>query len=134
MSKRSLFLGIILAAGTGILAFVNDMVLHQNFLFSSYLPICIYGLLLLWVALGNPLLHRTIPKLAFNAKELAIIVAIILPATYVGSRALIHHFPAVLMFPRIYERTNPGWQKWYFIRRLPPKMVPSLSPVYKRED
>ena len=92
MSKRAILLGLILAGAMGFLGFFNDMVMHQTFLFSNYMPIFIYGSLLVFVVTANPLLRRIWGKAAFSGSEVALVVSIALPACYVSGRTLIHHF------------------------------------------
>ncbi len=134
MSKRAIVVGLMLAAVVGAVGFFNDMVMRQTMLFSSYMPIFVYGSLCLFVVTFNPLLRRIQPKLAFSGRELALIVAIILPASYVGGRALIHHFTYSLMMPRLESRVRLGWQERDLIRRVPPVMLAGVPPGYRPED
>ncbi len=130
---RSCILILLLSVAVGFLGFFNDMVMHQTFIFGSYVPIFIYGLLLI-AAIFNPLLRWLRPSLAFTGGELALMTAVLLPTCYISSRSLIHHFTLNLMMPHNYYKTEPGWQKYQLLRHLPEGVLADVPPEYRLED
>ncbi|MHC4251459.1 MAG: DUF6785 family protein, partial [Planctomycetota bacterium] len=71
---------------------------------------------------------------ALSGKELAFIVAMVLPACYVPGRGLMHYFTTALMMPRHYERTDAGWQEQGVVKMLPQVMLAGVSPHFREGD
>ena len=134
MTIRAVVIGLIMAVVIGAVGFFNDLVMHQTFLFGSYMPIFIYGLAILFVVTLNPLLARISNGASLSGGELALIIAMMLPASYVSGRTFNHHFTPCLMTPRHYAITNPGWQKRDLIRRAPSIMLAGVQPEVVEED
>ncbi|MHC4247811.1 MAG: DUF6785 family protein [Planctomycetota bacterium] len=128
MSVRAVVIGLVGALIVGATGYFNDIVMHQTFLSNNYLPLFIFGLVILFVVLVNPLLFYVSKRLALNAKEIALAVAIALPACAVSSRNLIHHFTGNIMAPRYMNLTNAGWQEHDLIDRVPQVMLAGVRP------
>ena len=134
MTRRAIILGLAASAACAAIGFYNDMVLKQTFLFSSYMPAFVYGLTIPFVLLVNPLLARLRPGLALTRGELATIIVLTFPACFVSGRTLVHHFPATIITPKHYNRTQLGWQRYDLLRRVPPIMLAGYSPELRPED
>lgn len=110
MTVRAAILGLLGATLLCAVSFFNDMVMRGTFLVGNFLPITVFGGLLLYLLLVNPLLRWLGRGLALSGAELCVIMALLLFACYVPGRGLMHQFTTFLMLPRHYLKTTPGWQ------------------------
>ncbi len=110
MTPRSLILGFASIALLAGVAFFNDQVIKNNYIIGNFLPIAVFGPLILLVGLLNPLLARLRRGWALSARELATWMALALFAAYPSGRGFIHYFTTFLMMPHHHARTTPGWQ------------------------
>lgn len=110
MTPRSLALGLILVALLAGVSFYNDQVVKNNYVIGNFLPIAVFGPLILMAGLLNPALERLRRGWAFSARELATLVILALFAAYPVGRGFIHYFTTFLMMPHHHIRTTPGWQ------------------------
>lgn len=110
MTRRSIILGLACAALICGVTFFNDMLMKGPYLIGSYLPIAVFGLLLLLVLGVNPLLRWIKPRLLLTGSELATIVILCFFVCHVAGRGLAHYFTDYLILPHYYNQTTPGWQ------------------------
>jgi hypothetical protein len=110
MTIRAVILGLLGAVFLCSVTFFNDMVMRGTFLVGNFLPITVFGSLALFVILLNPLLRLFGKRAPLTARELAVIVTLVLFSCYVPGRGLMHQFTTFLMLPHHYARTTPGWQ------------------------
>ena len=134
MTRRAIIIGLLASAVFAGIGFFNDLVLRQTFLFSTYMPAFVYGLVILVVLLLPFLLKRISPRLPLRRNELAVIIVLTFPACFVAGRTLIHHFPGVIVTPRHYNRTRLGWQRYDLLRRVPPIMLAGHAPELGAAD
>jgi len=123
MTPRSVFFGLGCAALLCGVVYFNDFVLKQTLLIGNQLPISIYGILILFVALVNPLLFRLRRGVAFTGKELAVVFALTATACVIPSSGLLRYFTVVLMAPHHHVKTEPGWRENDLMGLLPQKML-----------
>ncbi|MDA0321406.1 MAG: hypothetical protein O2923_01625 [Verrucomicrobia bacterium] len=110
MTWRSILLGILSGAFLCAVTFFNDMVMRGTYLIGNFLPLSVYGGLILFVLLVNPLLARISPRAALSGRELATVMAITLFVCYLPGRGLMHYFTTFMIVPHHHERTRPGWR------------------------
>ncbi len=110
MTKRSIIIGIALAVLLASVTFFNDFVMRGTYLVGHFLPVAVFGTLVLFLLMLNPFLARISDRLALSGRELAVIVALVLFVCYLPGRGLMHFFTTALMLPHHFERTSPGWQ------------------------
>jgi len=110
MTMRSIFIGILCAVLLCVVTYFNDMVMKGTFLVGNYLPVAVFGSLILFLLMVNPLLRRLSHRLALSARELAVIIALVLFACYLPGRGLLHFFSTAIMLPQHHLRTQPSWQ------------------------
>jgi hypothetical protein len=134
MTRRAIIIGLLASAVFAGIGFFNDMVLRQTFLFSTYMPPFVYGLVILVVLLLPSLLKRISPRLPLRRSELAVIIVLTFPACFVAGRTLIHHFPGVIVTPRHYNEDRLGWQRYELLRRVPPIMLAGHDPEFGAAD
>ena len=123
MTLRSVFLGLALGAVICGVTFFNDMVLRGTFLVGNYLPISVFGGLLILVLVANPLLRLLSKRTRLQGRELAVIVALALVACCVPGRGLMHYFTTFMMLPHERARTYASWKAQDLLATVPPQML-----------
>ena len=58
MSTRAIVLGLLGAAFIGATGYFNDMIMKQTSLYANFMPMFIYGGLIVFVVAINPVLRR----------------------------------------------------------------------------
>ena len=122
------FLGVAFICGFG---YFNDAVLWQTYLVGNHMPASIYGILILFVLLINPLIRRFSKKLPLSRKEIAVILTLTLAVCCIPESGLMRIFPNSLVFPHKYNQTEPGWKEQGVVEMTPNKMLVDIS---KNED
>ena len=125
MTFRSVIVGLALGAAICGVSYFNDNIIQQDAhaaLMGSYLPIAIFGLLMLMVLLVNPLLGVLRSSLAFSGKELAIVVMLACIAGAVPGGVL-RFFNTQVMMPHHLSTAKPHWQKAGVFEQIPPEML-----------
>jgi hypothetical protein len=92
------------------------------------MPIIVFGLLILFLELINPLLGRLGPATALTAKELVVVVALTLAVCCVPQSGLLRFFTPVIMLPHHYEQIEPGWSTAGVVEMVPDRMLPKVTP------
>lgn len=127
MTVRALviaFLGVCIICGLG---FFNDFVLCQTYMVGTFMPIPVYGGMILVVLLLNPLLGRISRKWLLSARELALAITIMLFACFIPGRGLMHHGTGTLMLPYHYVKTNTTWQETKALNFVPKRMLADID-------
>jgi hypothetical protein len=127
MTLRAAILGLLGAAFICGFTYYNDCVLHQSLLISDHMPVLIYGALLLFVAVGNPLLRRLHARLVLRPAELALIMALVLSACCVPAFGLMRTFTASLMLPHHHALKEPAWREHEVVKLVPEQMLADVS-------
>jgi len=127
MTVRAIIIGLLCGAFICGFCFFNDFIMRQTFLVGNYMPISVYGGLVFFLLLFNPLLFRLRRRLALTGRELAVIVALTLAACYVPGRGLMHYFFTFQMMPHHYLKTRPGWKKAGVVDLAPTRMLADYS-------
>jgi len=122
MTFRAVVIGLACVAAICSVTYFNDFVIYQTHFIGNYMPISVFGLLVILVLAINPLLKLIRARL-LNAGELAVIVALCLSACYVPGRGLMHYFGTFLMMPHQYIRTNISWRKHQVLEITPRPML-----------
>ena len=134
MTLRAVIIGFVCAAAVCAFCFFNDFVIKQTFLVGNYMPISVYGGLLVFLLVVNPILLKLSRRLALSGRELAVIVALTLAACYVPGRGLMHYFFTFQAMPHHYKRTEAGWKKMGVVELAPRQMLLSVAPEYSLSD
>lgn len=112
MSFRAILLGVIGAVlmGAGA-AYVNKYVPGVTGLVRGHLPVSVFGLLIFFVAIVNPLINLIRPSWRFRPGEIAVIMAMVLVSCSITDAGLLRHFPRSIMLPVIENATtHKVWQ------------------------
>jgi len=85
MTIRAVLLGLLGAGLLAGIAFINDDVWQLNRVIGNHMPFSVFGALILFVVVVNPLLGRIWGHLRFKPMELAVAMAITLTSCGVPS-------------------------------------------------
>ena len=108
-------LGVLVVCGY---TYFNDGVLRQTMFVCNHMPTSVYGGLVLFVLLLNPLLAllwrwtggRGRLLRPFSTRELALVLALVLPACCVPYSSMLRILPRVAMLPHHYAQTEVSWR------------------------
>ncbi|MHC4983541.1 MAG: DUF6785 family protein [Planctomycetota bacterium] len=122
MTFRCVAVGLALGAAICGISFFNDNVIQQPALMGSYLPISVFGAVMLIVMAVNPLLGLLRRSLAFSGRELAVVAMLALIAGAV-SGGVLPRFNTQIMMPHHLEKSKKHWQQAHVIDQLPEQML-----------
>jgi hypothetical protein len=123
MTRRALIMGIVAAivfsaAGRYITAYTPTPAIVRG-----HLPIGVFGLLICFAIVVNPVLGRIRSTWRLRGSELALIMALMLGAATVVDAGLMRCFLNVCVYPMHAERTTPGWRKEHVLENMPHVML-----------
>ena len=127
MTVRGVLLGLLGAAFICATTYFNDYVIQQSGLIGSNMPVSVYGGLVIFVLLINPLFRRY----AFSGRELVVALTITLAACCVPASGLMCTFTPTLMMPHHWARVEPGWRAEKIVEEAPDRV---LTDIEGRED
>jgi len=110
MSIRAVLLGLLGAVLIAGLTYVNDWVLRQTALISHNLPFSVFGTLVVFVLVFNPLLFRLRKRWALSGAEIAVALSLTLAACAIPGSGLLRTFIPALVMPHQYAQTEVGWK------------------------
>ena len=130
MTFRAVVLGLLGAAVLCAVNHFNDMVLKGQYLVGTYVPLGVFGGLIVFGLLINPLLGRIHRRLALRGAELATVVALLFAACFVPGRGTMRYLTTVAMLPHHYHQKKISWQKHELFEMVPKQMLadPSSNP------
>lgn len=123
MTLRAVLLGILGAAFVSAYTYFNDHVLQQTMFVGNNMPISVYGLLVLFMLVGFPIVRR----LALRRAELATILILTLVACAVPGSNLLRLLTPGLVLPHRFARTEPGWEKQKILSYGPETMFADIT-------
>ena len=123
MTVRSVFLGLVGAALVCGTSFLNDRVLRQTYLVGNNMPVSVYGALILFVLIVNPLLR----KWHLTARELTVVLALTLASCCLPGSGLLRTFSSSLVLPYHYEKLEPAWREEQILSYVPKPMMADIS-------
>ena len=126
MTVRSIIIALLGAVFITAFGFFNDAHLGlEKFNSGQYLPLIVYGSLIVGLLTVNPLLHRIRRSLAFKPAELAVIVGMQLVVVGIPGRGLCEAFCNIMVMPAHTYRQRPGWQKNDIFKYIPSNVYPA---------
>jgi hypothetical protein len=123
MTGRSVILGLLGAALVCAASFLNDRVLRQTYLVGNNMPVSVYGALILFVLLVNPLLRRW----HLTGRELAVVLALTLASCCLPGSGLLRTFSSSLLLPYHYEKLEPSWGEEEILSYVPKHLMADIS-------
>ena len=127
MTLRALFLALASIFVICTFGFFNDFVLKQTYMVGTFMPIPVYGGLILFLLLVNPFLKWLGTRWLLTNQELAVAVGIILFACFIPGRGLMHHATGAMMLPHHYAKTNTTWREAKALKMVPEKFLADIS-------
>ncbi len=127
MIRRAIILGFIGAIFISAFTYFNDAVIRQNLFIGNHMPVSVYGGLILFILIINPLLFYTLKRFVLSSRELAIILTLVLAVCCIPASGLMRYFIPGISLPHHYNRTEPGWKENNVIKMAPEKMLIDTS-------
>ena len=127
MTKRSIIIGLFCSVGLCSATYFNQSVIRQSAIVGNYMPLSVYGTLIVVLVLVNPALTRLRPSWRLTGKELAVTLMMVLASCGIAESGFMKTFTNVLMLPTHYKRIQPGWnsEPTGTFARLPEQMIAS---------
>ncbi|MEI7835388.1 MAG: DUF6785 family protein [Planctomycetota bacterium] len=123
MTLRAIILGALAAILIATLGYLNDTIARLNFLVGNHLPILVFGGLIVFSLMLNPLLRRLRPTAALSAGEMAVIVALAMMACAIPGSGLMRKFTQTIAMPAHYYRQTPGWTANKILEYAPQELI-----------
>ena len=130
MTWRAIIIGMVSSAALCCITYFNQSIMRQSAIVGNYIPLSVYGTLIVVVALLNPLLGRLRSSWRLSGRELAVILTLVLATCGIAESGFMKTFTNVLMLPRHYRRTTPAWdyEDTGTFARLPDHMLAETGP------
>ncbi len=125
MTWRSIVFGFAGAVILCSVTYFNDWVLHQTHFIGNLLPLSIFGSLIIFLLVFNPLLSLLGSKAPLSGRELAMIVAIALSVSVIPGSGLMRTMTTMLMLPHHFEQVLVGWQRQEILQSIDENMLAS---------
>ncbi|HQL86801.1 MAG: hypothetical protein GX574_08635 [Lentisphaerae bacterium] len=116
MTLRALTLAFAAVAVICGFTYFNDAVLYHSMFVGNHIPMSVFGGLFLFLITVNPILRRlsrgkpSSLLRPFTARELCLILAIVLPSCCIPYSSMMRTLPRALMLPHHYAKTNTSWK------------------------
>jgi len=134
MTTRAVVVGLLGATFIAGFTYFNDNIMRQTLLIGNYMPHSVYGGLILFLLLVNPLLAYVKKRWVFTGPELAVVVALTLAACAIPGAGFMRYFTNAVMLPQHKARSRPGWQAEGVVRMAPEHMLAGTSVDFREDD
>lgn len=124
---RALLLGSIGVVCLATLTHFNDTVLGNTMFIGNHLPLSVFGSLILFLLTVNVLLQKLRAGWAFDGREIAVALCLVLAVCSIPGSGLMRSFPQIVMMPHHLELTESGWKSAGVIREVPPQMLANVT-------
>jgi hypothetical protein len=125
MTLRSIIIGLLFGSFIAAFGYYNDFYLELTFLVGNHLPIIVFGSMILYMIVLDPLLRRIWRRLPLTRAELAVVLIMMLSACSVPGSGLMRLFTTVITVPIHREQSRPGWQKHEVLSYIPDQILPN---------
>ena len=98
----------------------------------GHLPISVFGLLIVYVALINPLLGCIWGRMRLKASEIALVFAMFLIGSSITDAGLMRFVPSSWIWPIEQNRLQPSWRQTGLLAMTPPELLANNG-RYSRE-
>ncbi|HMP71757.1 MAG TPA: hypothetical protein PKE55_00690 [Kiritimatiellia bacterium] len=119
MTFRAVILGLLGVAFVNSYTYFNDWIMRQTMFVGNFMPISVYGLLVIFLAFLYPLLSKISRALLLRRSELAVILVLVLASCAIPGSNLLRLFTPALVMPHRFEKTEPGWQNQRIMDLVP---------------
>lgn len=125
MTLRSIIIGLLFGSFIAAFGYYNDFYLELTFLVGNHLPIIVFGSMILYMIVLDPLLRRLWRRLPLKRGEMAVILIMMLSACSVPGSGLMRLFTTVITLPVYRQQSKPGWQKHQVLSYIPDQILPN---------
>lgn len=129
MTFRAVLLGLMGASFVCGVTYVNDWVIRQTQFVGNVMPISVYGFLIAFVLLVNPLLYRIAKRLSFSGREITLVLVMTLSVCCIPGSGLMRYFTGCTVLPHHLVKTQPAWKARQVLERLPPNALVKVTPA-----
>ena len=123
MTVRAITIGLIAAVVMAAGGHYCEAYLKVPGMVRGHLPLSVFGLLIFFTVVVNPLLGKAHPRLRLRAGEIALILALLLVGCSITSAGLLRFFPSALVYPIHRAETRPDWQKAKILEYVSPELL-----------
>jgi hypothetical protein len=123
MTIRAILLGFLGGAFVCGASFFNDRILRQTYLVGNNMPVSVYGTLILFLLLVNPLMRR----FRLNGKELAVILTMTLATCCIPGSGFLRTFTSSCILPYHFEKLDAGWREQKVVEMLPKRYLADVT-------
>lgn len=113
VTARAVVVGLLLTVGLCIVTPYTDLVMQTSLIACDHLPIGVFTVLLLIIALVNPVLRRLPLRCPFSPAELITIYAMMLVTAGISSFGLVDYLFPVITAPFYYSTPQNGWSELF---------------------
>jgi hypothetical protein len=121
------FLGLLGAAFVCSYTYFNDWIMRQTMFVGNFMPISVYGLLVLFLGADLSALAAAVAQRGLKRSELAVMLVLTLVSCAIPGSNLLRLFTPALIMPHRYERTEPGWRQQEVMKLVPEGMLVDIS-------
>ncbi len=114
-----MLLGLMLGVGVAAFTYFNDAVIRQTMFIGNFLPISVFGLVILLLLLVNPLLRVAGPRWSLSPGQIAIITAVALSACAWSGSNFLRSFVPSTSLPSHLVKNRPAWQSTHVMSYVP---------------
>jgi hypothetical protein len=123
MTIRAVLLGLLGGAFVCGASFFNDRILRQTYLVGNNMPVSVYGALILFLLLFNPLMRR----FRLNGKELAVILTMTLATCCIPGSGFLRTFTSSCILPYHFEKLDAGWRDQKVVEMVPDRYLANVT-------
>jgi len=123
VTARAVILGLLGAVLMGAGGQYVDKYVPGTKVVRSHLPVMVFGALIVFVTVINPLLGKLHRAWRLRGREIALILAMILVSCGIADAGLMRFFPNSLVYPIQQNQMQPGWQKMGVLEMTPPALL-----------
>ncbi len=132
MTLRAIIIGLIAAVVMAAGGHYCEAYLNVPGLVRGHLPLSVFGLLIFFAVVVNPLLGKLRSSWRQRPREIALILALLLVGCSITSAGLLRVFPSTLVYPILRAQVQPDWQRTKILEYTPPALLANRG-VYSEE-
>jgi hypothetical protein len=103
--------------------YFNDNIMRQTMFVGNFMPISVYGMLVILLLFIYPLFRKLNRRLLLKRGEIAVILAMTLASCAIPGSNLLRLFTPALIMPNHYEKVEPGWSQEKVLDLVPGGMI-----------
>jgi len=126
MTRRSIFIGLLVTMGLASWCYVSDHVIRAGDLVGNLMPVAVFGALVAFLLFRQAASKGLGGRELLSPRELVVALALFLCACAIPGR-FTQCMPSSIMLPYHDLRLKPGWQQEQILELVPERMLPDIS-------